>query len=423
MPPSQDPQAISDGIQTPRKPHRMKFTQAAVDGLAKPATGRFEVWDTLLPGFGMRVSESGLKTWQAFYRVNGKMVREKLGTLAQIPNVADARERARMSMTRAKGGTNPVEQKRQAEEERKRQAEVEEARKRNTLAVILDRYLAERSTVNKRGKPLASEYLAEIRRALTKDVASSKLGATPITEVDGKAVKALVRGIAKKRPGHANHVLTYLTTALHWAVDEDIIEKNPAVGVPAPAPRTERDRVLDDDEIRLFWQACDRISWPFGPLFQLLLLLGPRRDELAHATWREFKFDEDTGTGIWSLPSGRSKNGQAHITHLAPFAVEIMDKLPEIANPQSYVFCHGRGSGGPVIGFGHAAQRVKKKMQELAAEEGRTEIEHFTLHDLRRSCASGIAAIGIAPHIIDKILNHSTGQIAASPRPTTDILT
>ncbi|MBV8736159.1 MAG: DUF4102 domain-containing protein [Alphaproteobacteria bacterium] len=73
----------------------MKFTQAAVDGLARPATGRFEVWDTLLPGFGMRVSETGLKTWQAFYRVNGKMAREKLGTFAQIPNVADARARAR----------------------------------------------------------------------------------------------------------------------------------------------------------------------------------------------------------------------------------------------------------------------------------------------------------------------------------------
>src|SRR5262249_39679082 len=98
----------------------LKFTQAAVNRLRPPASGRVEHWDTQLPGFGMRLyaprpgkgEETARRTWQTLYRVkvNGKskLVRETLGTLAQIPNVADARQRARESMTKARSGEHPV---------------------------------------------------------------------------------------------------------------------------------------------------------------------------------------------------------------------------------------------------------------------------------------------------------------------------
>jgi len=69
----------------------LKLTQAAVNNLKPPPRGRVEIWDSQLPGFGLRISDKGRKTWQAFYRVGGKMVREKLGTVVQIPNVGDAR--------------------------------------------------------------------------------------------------------------------------------------------------------------------------------------------------------------------------------------------------------------------------------------------------------------------------------------------
>lgn len=59
----------------------LRLTQAAANNLKPPTSGRREVWDAQLPGFGLRISASGLKTWQAFYRVDGKMVREKLGSL------------------------------------------------------------------------------------------------------------------------------------------------------------------------------------------------------------------------------------------------------------------------------------------------------------------------------------------------------
>src|ERR1700720_1916297 len=138
--PRRYPDATQRGHQMPT----LKLTQAAVDKLKPPATGRVEYWDSQLPGFGLRVSDTGRKTWQALYRVDGKMVREKLGTVAQIQSVADARERARQSMTKARSGAHPVEERRRKQEEDRCQAEAETARKQNTLSAAIDRYLAQR---------------------------------------------------------------------------------------------------------------------------------------------------------------------------------------------------------------------------------------------------------------------------------------
>jgi integrase len=332
------------------------------------------------------------------------MVREKLGTLVQIPNVADARELARQSMTKARTGENPVEDRRRKQEEERRQSEAEEARKTNTLAAVIDRYLIERPADRSR-KPMRAEYLAETARTLNKNVKQSALGKQPLDEITSEDVKRLVRGIAKDAPSQANHTLAYLKAMLGWAVDEGLIEKNPAAGVKMPAQKVERERALDDVEIRLFWVACNEIGWPFGPLAQLLLLTAQRRDELAHATWSEFDLDKET----WTLPGERTKNGRAHIVHLSNVAIEILEKLPRITSKKGWVFTTGLGGGDtPVSGFGRGRERIAAAMAAVSGKE----VTPFTLHDLRRSAATGMAALAIAPHVVDKILNHSSGKIA-----------
>jgi integrase len=405
----------------------LKFTQAAVERLKPPESGRIEAWDSQLPGFGLRIAASGLKTWQACYRVEGKMVREKLGTLAQIPNVAEARDLARQSMTKARTGAHPVEERRRKKDDDRRQAEAEEARKKNTLAALVDRYLAERPVVNQKGKPLAKEYLGESRRTLERDIKETKLGAKPMSEITGEEIRRHVRGIAKRRPSQANHVLAYLSVALNWAVEEGLTKENPAAAVKSPAPKVERERALSDEEIPLFWRACERndtedsndaadhanppekkklgVGWPFGPLARLLLLTAQRRDELAHATWGEFDLDKQT----WTIPGARTKNGRPHIVHLSQLAIEILEGLPRVASKQGWVFTTGLGGADtPVSGFGRGRERIAAAIAEISGEA----IDPFTLHDLRRSAATGMAALRIAPHVVDKILNHSTGKIA-----------
>ena len=89
---------------------------------------------------------------------------------------------------------------------------------------------------------------------------------------------------------------SYLRAALSWCLEKEIIPANPAAGIKKPAPATERDRALSDDEIRAFGLACDSLAGAFGPFLKMLLLTGQRRGELAGATWSEFDLDR----ALWS---------------------------------------------------------------------------------------------------------------------------
>jgi integrase len=384
---------------------KMKFTQVAVERVKPPLTGRIEYWDTQLPGFGLRISDKGGRTWQAMYRVGGKLVRETLGTLALVPKVDEARERARQSMQKAAAGVNPIAQRQQAEEEERQQAEAEEARQRDTLGAAIDRYL-QRYAV----KRMRTEYYKETQRTLERDVKDT-LGARPIREITRREIRELIEAVVDRgSPSHANHVLAYLRAMLNWAVANDLIEANPCDGLKMPAPLVERDRALDDDEIRLFWHGCDAIGWPFGPLFKLLLLTAQRRDELAEARWSEFDLDK----ALWTLPRERAKNDKSHLVHLSPLAIEILGALPKIGG-KGFLFTTTGDT--PVSGFGRARDRLAAAMRdELRKSDPDAEIQPFTLHDLRRTAATGMAGVGIAHHVLDKILNHVAGKISGVAR-------
>jgi integrase len=307
-------------------------------------------------------------------------------------------------MTKARTGTHPVEDRHRKEEKERKLAQGEEARRKNTLAFAIDRYLAERPN-DKSRRPMRAEYLAETTRTLERDVKQSPLGKLPLDEITSEDIKRLVRGIAKDAPSQANHTLAYLKAMLGWALDEGLVTKNQAIGVKMPAQKVERERTLVDEEIRPFWFACEHVGWPFGPLAQLLLLTAQRRDELAHATWSEFDLDK----GIWTMPGERTKNGRVHIVHLSGLTIEILEQLPHLASKKGWVFATSRrGTEMPVSGFSHGRERIVAAMVEISDEE----VAPFTLHDLRRSAATGMAALGVAPHVVDKILNHSSGKIA-----------
>jgi integrase len=339
------------------------------------------------------------------YRVGGKLVRETLGTLALVPKVDEARERARQSMQKAAAGVNPIAQRQQAEEEERQQAEAEEARQRDTLGAAIDRYL-QRYAV----KHMRPDYFKETRRTLERDVKAT-LGTRPIQEITRREIRELIEAVVDRgSPSHANHVLAYLRAMLNWAVANDLIEANPCDGLKMPSPLVERDRALDDDEIRLFWHGCDAISWPFGPLFKLLLLTAQRRDELSEARWSEFDLDK----AMWTLPRERAKNDKSHLVHLSPLAIELLSELPRIGGKGFLFTTTGDTS---VSGFGRARDRLAAAMRdELRKSDPDAEIQPFTLHDLRRTAATGMAGLDIAHHVLDKILNHVAGKISGVAR-------
>jgi integrase len=386
--------------------------QAAVEKLKAPDVGRVEYWDSQLPGFGLRISSSGRKTWVALYRVGGKLVRETIGTAAVIPNVADAREQARQSMQKAQAGRNPVAERR----ERDRAAAVA-ADKPDGFRAIADRYIERYAKKNT--KPTT---WMELQRQIQVDVLP-KWGDRPIMSISRQDVAELLDGITNRgSPVQANRTLARLKTLFRWAVDEELISSNPTSRVRKIVKETARDRVLTDHEITLFWAGCDKLGWPFGPMFKLLLLTAQRRDEVGALEWSEI----DLHRRLWTIPRQRAKNGRTHEVHLSGLAVEIINKLPKISRPRS----NGGGSEPspyafttngerPVSGFSKAKARVDDHMflllhaefEQAVTTSEKAKIEGWILHDLRRTAATGMARLNIPPHVVDRILNHVSGTI------------
>jgi len=380
----------------------IRLTQRAVDTLKPPATGRVEYWDSHLPGFGLRVAGSGRKTWVAMYRVGSKLVRETVGTLALIPNVAEARDRARESMQKARAGKNPVAERRERELAAKIKAEALPDTFRAVATRYLDRY------AKKNTKPTTWQ---ELQRQLEVDV-FPKWGERPIASITRQEVTALLDGIANRgSPVQANRTLARLKTLFKWVLDEELIPADPTARVRKVVKETARDRTLTDDEIRLFWAGCDKLGWPFGPMYKLLLLTAQRRDEVGGVEWSEIDFDRR----VWTIPREKAKNDRAHEVHLSWLAIEVLDRLPKIGD--RYVLT--TSGARPVSGFSRSKERLDRHMLDLSraefAEAGkdpdRAAIDDWILHDRRRTATTGMARLNIPPHVVDKILNHVSGSI------------
>ena len=366
--------------------YRKKFTQLFVDQQRPPKTGRIDWADTEMRGFGLRISSSGAKTWTVVYRVKGVLVRETLGTVADIPNVGDARALALASKEKAARGINPTA-------ERKAEAERVKAEAGSTFAAVTDRFIAEHVRPNLRPNTINNWV-----RILEKDVKPAWSN-RPFCEITDTDVLKLRNAKAKTRPKQADEVRKVLRRLCSWAVSEKIIsaDADPTKDIAKSVKkRPGRDRALDDSELKLFWAGCGRLGWPFGPAFKLLALTAQRKQEVGASERREF----DGAT--WTLPARRSKNGKANIIHLSPQAVAVLAGIPKAGD----LLFASRGT----VPSGYS--KVKARLDGYMAEIAGHPIEPWTLHDLRRTATTGMARLGIAPHVADRVLNHQGGTIS-----------
>ena len=168
-----------------------------------------------------------------------------------------------------------------------------------------------------------------------------------------------------------------------------------------------RERALSDDEIRELWAIFDELDYPFGPMFQLMLVLGQRRGETANMRWSNLDLD----AAVWHLSSDATKAGRAHDVPFPPRAMRIIDDLPQFQGP--YVFSTTDGKK-PVSGYSRAKQRADAAVNEARAEDGLNPLAQWSLHDLRRTCGSGMARLGVPIEHIGKVLNHAPRGVTAT---------
>ena len=364
---------------------RKKLTDLTVERIPSPASGRAEYFDTTFPALALRVTDKGHKSWSLFYRSAGRLRRYTIGVYPAFGPAA-ARKAASAALHRVEAGGDPAEDKRQRRLAPKPASD--------DFASVAREYLERQVKRN----TAASTY-RETARILEMDVIP-EWGLRPIGSIVRRDVSQLIdKKAAAGAEVQANRVLARLRTLFGWTVEKDRIAANPCNGLKPPTKEKSRDRVLTNDEIKLFWNACDELGWPFGPLFKLLLLTAQRRDEVASMEWEEV----DLKVGVWGIPKAKAKNGVGHEVQLSREAMAILNALPRIAG--KFVFStNGRSA---VSGFSRGKQRLDAFMSSRA---GRS-LDPWILHDLRRSAATGMAAMKIPPYVVDRILNHTSGTI------------
>lgn len=197
---------------------------------------------------------------------------------------------------------------------------------------------------------------------------------------------ALARG-----PEARNTTIVALSSFFNWCLSRDLVAASPVT-----VKKTEgkdRERVLTEAEIKTFWKGCDATGPIFGPMFQLLLLTGCRRDEVAAMEWSEINGD------VWSIPGSRTKNGQPLDVFMTPQALAALASMPRVEGCAFVFSTNGRTYS---TGF----SKAKDALDKLAPISG------YTLHDLRRTFATGLGKLGVPGPTIERCLNHTVPGVA-----------
>ncbi|MER8902274.1 integrase arm-type DNA-binding domain-containing protein [Mesorhizobium sp. C277A] len=403
------------GLRNPSKVLTAKTVEAA-----KPeAKNRREIPDGALPGLYLVVQPTGVKSWALRYRFDGKPKKLTIGPvllkregdeiegtlpLGQSMTLQEARRAARDAIQTLGEGRDPGTAKKEAKAHRAADTGEDKDSVEKQGQRFIARYCKPR---NRSWKEVERQFKIEINPHW------GKKGVHDITKRD--VLDLLDAVIDRGSPVTANRIFATLRRFFGWLIERDILKASPCAGMKKPTPETSRERILTSDEIKLFWQATEGFDHPFGPMWRLLLLTGQRRNEIAGMKRGELALDDDAPA--WTIPGARTKNGNEHFVPLAPGAATLIKSLPRIGD-KGFVFTTTGETA--VSGFSRSKGRLDLAMlailRDTAAKAGddpaRISLTPWTLHDLRRTMASGMAALNISLPVVEKVLNHSSGSFA-----------
>ena len=353
-------------------------------------------------GLYFRVSDQGTGFWVLRYAFNKRRREYSLGRYGRPPegmSLAEAQDKAAHVRAGIKEGIDPI-----AEGKRSNNPEY------NIVNDIAKDWL------NECAKRLQNPHIPE--RVYRKDIAPS-IGELAIARVSPLDIQSIIRKIKdSNRPTISNDALTYCKQLFNHAIKLGLTVNNPAAAFsPQDAGGTEkpRDRALSLDEIKTTFKVFRENSHIFTRenyiAIGLLLIFGVRKGELIAARWEEFDFDNK----VWNLPKTRTKTKVSITVPLPKETLQWFSELYVRSNGSDYIFPSRRASKrrGYISDdtlnhalaklFGMKVDSKKKPYPNLLGAEG---IDHFVVHDLRRTCRSLLANIGVPSHIAERCLNH-----------------
>ncbi len=355
---------------------KVKFTKSVIDALPTPLKDII-YWDSGQPGFGIKVTPKGRKVFVVLYRVAGTGSRVRKYTIGPLGQVT--LHQARIAAQRVFAARL---------EGRDLAAEKQQARRHHVadkVGDLIEAYVSEHLSKNRSG--------AEVASLLRREVAVH-WAARSVHEVKKREIiEVVMRVMARGTPAAANKLFKVTKSFFSWCVGRAVLEVSPAHGLRAPAKELARDRVLSDEELVQVVGAARQIGYPYGDVVELLALTGQRRQEIASLGRGEI----DLANRVLRFSGSRTKNGKAHIVHLSAASLCVLDRATGAGH-----FVFSPTGRRPFQNFSPS----KRQLDRLSG------VTNWRLHDLRRTCVSGMARLGVPPHVADKVLNHQSGTIS-----------
>jgi integrase len=350
---------------------QIALTAKTLDAL-KGKEKRYDVHDLHCPGLSVRVSGNNRKVFSTKYRLGIEQKRITLGVYPRM-SLATAREKAMDILRQVDEGIDPSKQRRRPD------MKVE--------SICRDFIRLHAQARNKSWR--------EAERTLERELISVH-GQRDIREIKKRDILDAMDAAIDRGSGYqANRILSHVRKLFNWCLERDILDKSPVAGLKPPTKEVSRERALDDDEVAGLLRACRNDLYPFRQYAPMLLATAQRKMEVAQMRWSEIDFEAKA----WVIPADRAKNGKQHVVPLSAFALDILNDVPRFVDCD-LVFTTTRTT--PIGGFSRALRRLSK-------ESGTSD---WRWHDLRRTAASGMAKAGVAPHVVEKILNHVSGIIS-----------
>jgi integrase len=375
------------------------LTDTLIHTLVPPPEGRLELADTRCPGLTFRVTRAGARSWCFRFRdpQTGRTTRATLGRYPDL-SLAAARDGAGALRRDVARGSNPVAAKRQARA----------SHQTTTFAHLAARYLDEHARRTKRSA-------AADERNLRLHVLP-RWGSRSFTAIGRGDVIALVESlITAGKPTLANRVQALVSSIFTFAVDAALVDSNPCARLRRRGVERRGERVLTDDELQLFWSGIVRppVSRLLGLALRLQLLLGVRPGEVAGMRRDELEYLEDPARAGWLIPAGRMKAKRPHYVPLPPPArVLIAEALALAPADQPFVFASPRAAGAiranalPV-----AMQRFGQALEGTAPGAASWAAAPPSPHDLRRTVATRLSALGVPGEDVAAVLAHATAGV------------
>jgi integrase len=353
-----------------------KLTPAFVDkAKSKPGADRSFFWDVDPKGFGLMVTEGGVRSYVIQYRAAGVSRRMTLGRSTTL-SLKDARNLARARLGDVARGKDPLADKRKAK-----------AEESDALRAVAEEFY------KAHGKSLRS--LEERRKVLTRLVIP-KFGARAIGSIGRVEIVRLLDRIERENgPVMADHSLAYLRRLFNWhAARSGDDFRSPIVKGMARSKPSERrrQRTLSDEELRAVWAASEPSASPFNAFVRFLLLTAVRRNEGAGINRAEISSDE------WIIPANRYKTKTEFLIPLSQAAREVLAAAPKVGDAHFLFSTDGKH---PISGF-------SKFKAEISARSG---VTGWTLHDLRRTARSLMSRAGVDADHAERALGHAIGGV------------